>query len=136
IKQTKPPSSKLLKSPKKKPSKITPSRKVRKGKPWLVDEEDEAQQEPEPQGEGDDTALELAKKLSLDAHQEKGEGEGADADLERAIKLSLDPSFLPQRQAPIGGVAIRERVCHTPRRGLDGTRVRRRDLIDHLKYKA
>ncbi|GKE53213.1 hypothetical protein Tco_1488369, partial [Tanacetum coccineum] len=32
----------------------------------------------------------------LDAHQEKGEGEGADADIERAIKLSLDPSFLPQ----------------------------------------
>ncbi|GKD17560.1 retrovirus-related pol polyprotein from transposon TNT 1-94 [Tanacetum coccineum] len=27
-------------------------------------------------------------------------------------------------------------MCHTPRRGLDGTRVRRRDLIDHLKYKA
>ncbi|GJV67123.1 putative ribonuclease H-like domain-containing protein [Tanacetum coccineum] len=27
-------------------------------------------------------------------------------------------------------------ICHTPRRGLDGTRVRRRDLIDHLKYKA
>ncbi|GJT30666.1 retrovirus-related pol polyprotein from transposon TNT 1-94, partial [Tanacetum coccineum] len=27
-------------------------------------------------------------------------------------------------------------VCHTPRRGLDGTRVRRRDLIAHLKYKA
>ncbi|GJW11736.1 putative reverse transcriptase domain-containing protein [Tanacetum coccineum] len=26
--------------------------------------------------------------------------------------------------------------CHTPRRGLDGTRVRRRDLIAHLKYKA
>ncbi|GJX27558.1 RNA-directed DNA polymerase, eukaryota [Tanacetum coccineum] len=26
--------------------------------------------------------------------------------------------------------------CHTPRRGLDGTRVRGRDLIDHLKYKA
>ncbi|GJR64049.1 hypothetical protein Tco_0010114 [Tanacetum coccineum] len=51
------------------------------------------------------------KKLSLDAHQEKGEGEGADADLERAIKLSLDPSFLPQRQAPVGGVAIRERVA-------------------------
>ncbi|GJZ92899.1 hypothetical protein Tco_0664964 [Tanacetum coccineum] len=111
VKQTKPPSSKLPKSPKKKPSKITPSRKVRKGKPSLVDEEDEAQQEPEPQGEGDDPTLELAKKLSLDAHQEKGEGEGADADLERAIKLSLDPSFLPQRQAPVGGVAIRERVA-------------------------
>ncbi|GJT63163.1 hypothetical protein Tco_1006696 [Tanacetum coccineum] len=26
--------------------------------------------------------------------------------------------------------------CHTPRRGLDGTRVRRHDLIGHLKYKA
>ncbi|GJU06234.1 hypothetical protein Tco_1122664 [Tanacetum coccineum] len=111
VKQTKPPSSKLPKSPKNKPSKITPSRKVRKGKPSLVDEEDEAQQEPEPQREGDDPALELAKKLSLDAHQEKGEGEGADADLERAIKLSLDPSFPPQRQAPVGGVAIRDRVA-------------------------
>ncbi|GKD76010.1 hypothetical protein Tco_1334292 [Tanacetum coccineum] len=41
-----------------------------------------AQQEPVPQGEGDDPALELAKKMSLDAHQEKGEGEGADADIE------------------------------------------------------
>ncbi|GKA78000.1 zinc finger BED domain-containing protein DAYSLEEPER-like protein, partial [Tanacetum coccineum] len=29
-----------------------------------------------------------------------------------------------------------EALCHTPRRGLDGTRVRRRDLIAHLKYKA
>ncbi|GKF98502.1 hypothetical protein Tco_0297285, partial [Tanacetum coccineum] len=111
VKQTKPPSSKLPNSPKKKPSKITPSRKVRKRKPSLVDEEDETQQEPEPQEGGDDPALELAKKLSLDAHQEKGEGEGVDADLERAIKLSLDHSFLPQRQAPVGGVAIRERVA-------------------------
>ncbi|GJR97230.1 hypothetical protein Tco_0269404 [Tanacetum coccineum] len=71
IKQTKPPSSKLPKSPKKKPSKITPSRKVRKGKPSLVDEEDEAQQEPEPQGEGNDPALELAKQLSLDRIKKK-----------------------------------------------------------------
>ncbi|GJS82367.1 hypothetical protein Tco_0748908 [Tanacetum coccineum] len=100
VKQTKPPSSKLPKSPKNKPSKITPSRKVRKGKPSLVDEEDEAQQEPEPQREGDDPALELAKKLSLDAHQEKGEGEGADADLERAIKLDLDPSLSTATQGP------------------------------------
>ncbi|GJS18862.1 hypothetical protein Tco_0413334 [Tanacetum coccineum] len=74
---------------------------------------DEAQQEPVPQGEGDDPALELAKKMSLDAHQEKGEGEGADADIERAIKLSLDPSFLPQGQAPVGGVAIRDPVSET-----------------------
>ncbi|GJY62743.1 hypothetical protein Tco_0464203, partial [Tanacetum coccineum] len=96
VKPTKPPSSKQPKSPTKKPSK-----------------HDEAQQEPVPQGEGDDPALELAKKMSLDAHQEKGEGEGADADIERAIKLSLDPSFLPQGQAPVGGVAIRDPVSET-----------------------
>ncbi|GKG48090.1 hypothetical protein Tco_0509975, partial [Tanacetum coccineum] len=66
----------------------------------LIDEDDEAQQESVPQGESDDPALELAKKMSLDAHQEKGEGEGADGDIERAIKLSLDPSFLPQGRAP------------------------------------
>ncbi|GJZ90837.1 hypothetical protein Tco_0662764 [Tanacetum coccineum] len=28
------------------------------------------------------------------------------------------------------------RECHTPRRGLDGTRVRRRDLIDHLNINS
>ncbi|GKD96889.1 hypothetical protein Tco_1380786 [Tanacetum coccineum] len=81
VRQIKPPSSKQPKSPKKKPSQITPSRKVHKGKPSLVDEEDEAHQVPEPQGE------------------------------ERAIKLSLDPSFLPQRQVPVRGVAIREHVA-------------------------
>ncbi|GJY10667.1 hypothetical protein Tco_0378852 [Tanacetum coccineum] len=111
-KPTKPPSSKQPKYPTKKPSKRKPPQKVRKGKPYfqLVDEDDEAQQEPVPQGEGDDPAFERAKKMSLDAHQEKGEGEGADADIERAIKLSLDPSFLPQGQAPVGGVAIRDPV--------------------------
>ncbi|GJV21619.1 hypothetical protein Tco_1370639 [Tanacetum coccineum] len=58
--------------------------KVRKGKPTfqLVDEDDEAQQESIPQEEGNDLDLELAKKMSLEAHQEKGEGEGDDADLE------------------------------------------------------
>ncbi|GKB73769.1 hypothetical protein Tco_0935181 [Tanacetum coccineum] len=87
----------------------------KKGKPsfQLVDEDDEAQQEPVPQGEGDDLALELAKKMSLDANQEKGEGEGADADIERAIKLSLDHSFLPQGQAPVRGVTIRDPVSET-----------------------
>ncbi|GJU94326.1 hypothetical protein Tco_1319082 [Tanacetum coccineum] len=76
-------------APPKKPTTTTP---FRKGKPsfQLVDEDDEAQQEPVPQGEGDDPALELAKKMSLDAHQEKGEG-----------------------QAPIGGVAIRDPVSET-----------------------
>ncbi|GJY80798.1 hypothetical protein Tco_0493549, partial [Tanacetum coccineum] len=56
------------------------------------------QQESIPQREDDDPDLDLAKKLSLEAHQEKGEEEGNDADLERAIKLSLDPTFLPQGQ--------------------------------------
>ncbi|GJS22926.1 hypothetical protein Tco_0451558 [Tanacetum coccineum] len=112
IKPTKPPSSKHPKSLTKKHSKRKLPQKVRKGKPsfQLVDEDDEAQQESVPQGEGDDPALELAKKMSLDAHQEKGEGEGADADIERAIKLSLDPSFLPKGQAPVGGVVIRDLV--------------------------
>ncbi|GKA75454.1 hypothetical protein Tco_0781832 [Tanacetum coccineum] len=89
--------------------------KVRKGKPsfQLVDEDDEAQQESVSQGEGDDLALELAKKMSLDAHQKKGEGEGADVDIERAIKLSLDPLFLPQGRAPVGGVTIRDPVSKT-----------------------
>ncbi|GKG12941.1 hypothetical protein Tco_0349901 [Tanacetum coccineum] len=51
--------------------------------------------------------------MSLDTHQEKGEGKGADADIERAIKLSLDPSFLPQGQEPVGGVAIRDPLSET-----------------------
>ncbi|GJZ57551.1 hypothetical protein Tco_0613045 [Tanacetum coccineum] len=43
-------------------------------------------------------------------------GEGDDADLELAIKLSLDPALLPQRQAPIGGVTIRDPVSEaTPK---------------------
>ncbi|GJS61821.1 hypothetical protein Tco_0656605, partial [Tanacetum coccineum] len=79
----------------------------------LVDEDDEAQQESIPQEEGDDPDLEMAKKMSLEAHQEKGEGEGDDADMERAIKLSLDPAFLPQGQAPVGGVTIRDPVSET-----------------------
>ncbi|GJZ54144.1 hypothetical protein Tco_0609029 [Tanacetum coccineum] len=53
------------------------------------------------------------KKMSLEAHQEKGEGEGDDADMERAIKLSLDPAFLPQGRAPVGGVTIRDPVSET-----------------------
>ncbi|GJV10313.1 hypothetical protein Tco_1351854 [Tanacetum coccineum] len=124
VKLTKPPSSKQPKSPTKKPFKRKLLQKVRKGKPsfQLVDEDDEAQQESVPQEESDDPALELAKKISLDAHQEKGEGEGADADIERAIKLSLDPSFLPQGRAPVGGVTIRDPVSETT------PRVQERDL--------
>ncbi|GKE42060.1 hypothetical protein Tco_1469344 [Tanacetum coccineum] len=96
VKPTKPPSSKQPKSLTKRPSK-----------------HDEAQQESVPQGESDDLALDLAKKMSLNVHQEKGEGEGVDADIERAIKLSLDPSFLPQGRAPVGGVTIRDSVSET-----------------------
>ncbi|GKG22940.1 hypothetical protein Tco_0388243, partial [Tanacetum coccineum] len=36
-----------------------------------------------------------------------------DADLEKAIKLSLDPSFLPQGQPPVRGVTIRDPVSET-----------------------
>ncbi|GJS00751.1 hypothetical protein Tco_0317259 [Tanacetum coccineum] len=76
----------------------------------------ETQQESAPQEEGDDPDLEMAKKMSLEAHQEKGEGEGDDADMERAIKLSLDPAFLPQGRAPVGGVTIRDPVSEaTPK---------------------
>ncbi|GKE07441.1 hypothetical protein Tco_1399459 [Tanacetum coccineum] len=101
--------------PTKKPSKCKLPQKVRKGKPTfqLVDEDDEAQQESIPQEEGDDHDLELAKKLSLEAHQEKGEGEGDDANMERAIKLSLDPAFLPQGRAPVRGVTIKDPVSET-----------------------
>ncbi|GJR07880.1 retrovirus-related pol polyprotein from transposon TNT 1-94 [Tanacetum coccineum] len=107
VKQTKP-----APPPTKKPSKRKLPQKVRKGKLafQLVDEEDEAQQESIPQRGDDDPDLNLAKKLSLEAHQEKGEEEGNDADLERAIKLSLDPAFLPQSRAPVGGVTIRDPV--------------------------
>ncbi|GJR94158.1 hypothetical protein Tco_0266332 [Tanacetum coccineum] len=110
---SKQPEPATKRAPPKKPTTTTP--KVRKGKPsfQLVDEDDEAQQESVPQEEGDDPDLELAKKMSLDAHQEKGEGEGADADIERAIKLSLDPAFLPQGRAPVGGVTIRDPVSET-----------------------
>ncbi|GJW90064.1 hypothetical protein Tco_0167617, partial [Tanacetum coccineum] len=110
VKQSKP-----APAPTKKPSKHKLPQKVRKGKPTyqLVDEDDEAQQEFVPQEEGDDPDLELAKKMSLEAHQEKGEGEGDDADMERAIKLSLDPAFLPQGRAPVGGVTIRDPVSET-----------------------
>ncbi|GJY97021.1 hypothetical protein Tco_0513931 [Tanacetum coccineum] len=113
--------SKPAPAPTKKPSKHKLPQKVRKGKPTfqLVDEDDEAQQESVPQEEGDDPDLELAKKMSLEAHQEKGEGEGADADMERAIKLSLDPAFLPQglrhlmrSNDPRGSNDTSEKVIH------------------------
>ncbi|GKF45807.1 hypothetical protein Tco_0135609 [Tanacetum coccineum] len=68
------------------------------------------------QAEDVDPDIELAKKLSLETPQEKGEGEGDNADLERAIKLSLDPAFLPQGRAPVGGVTIRDPVSEaTPK---------------------
>ncbi|GKB88781.1 hypothetical protein Tco_0961053 [Tanacetum coccineum] len=102
VKPTKPPSSKQPKSPTKKPSfqlVDEDDEAQQESVPQLVDEDDEAQQESVPQGEGDDLALELAKKMSLDSQQEKGEGEGADADIECAIKLSLDPSFLAKESS-------------------------------------
>ncbi|GJR67255.1 hypothetical protein Tco_0013320 [Tanacetum coccineum] len=115
--------------PTKKPSKRKLPQKVRKGKPsfQLVDEDDEAQQESIPREEGNDPDLERAKKMSLEALQEKGEGEGDDADLERAIKLSLDPAFLPQGRAPVGGVTIRD----PKKRTTDQFILVRRDQTSH-----
>ncbi|GJX12573.1 hypothetical protein Tco_0204331 [Tanacetum coccineum] len=60
-----------------------------------------------------DDTYNFGDQFLYDKPQEKGEGEGDDADLERAIKLSLDPAFLPQGQAPIGGVTIRDPVSET-----------------------
>ncbi|GJZ78863.1 hypothetical protein Tco_0643700, partial [Tanacetum coccineum] len=53
----------------------------------------------------------------LGNHLKKREKEKSDdADLERAIKLSMDPAFLPQGRAPIGGVKIRDPVSEaTPK---------------------
>ncbi|GKE37903.1 hypothetical protein Tco_1461308, partial [Tanacetum coccineum] len=81
------------------PKKLTP----------LVDEEDEAQQEPEPQREGDDPALELAKKLSLDAHQEKGE-DGGVAIRERVAK---EIQRLPDVEGKGKAIVIEEQAAHS-----------------------
>ncbi|GJW62828.1 hypothetical protein Tco_0112163, partial [Tanacetum coccineum] len=99
----------------KKPITTTPVKQSKPAPPPTKkpSKHDEAQQESIPQEEGNDPDLELAKRMSLEAHQEKGEGEGDDADLERAIKLSLDPAFLPQGRAPVGGVTIRDPVSET-----------------------
>ncbi|GJR50782.1 hypothetical protein Tco_1401303 [Tanacetum coccineum] len=106
---SKQPEPATKRAPPKKPTTTTP---VKPTKPPLSKQPKSLTKKPSKR-EGDDPALELAKKMSLDAHQEKGEGEGADADIERAIKLSLDPSFLPQGWAPVGGVTIRDPVSET-----------------------
>nr|GEY42092.1 monodehydroascorbate reductase [Tanacetum cinerariifolium] len=79
-KQPKPVSPKPSKpAPAKKPSKDTRKckvvKKVQKGKSTLklVDEDKEAQHEPEHQGESTDHDLQLAIKMSLDSFQEQGQ---------------------------------------------------------------
>ncbi|GJR20115.1 hypothetical protein Tco_0968642 [Tanacetum coccineum] len=69
---------------------IPKDKKVRKGKSslQLVDEDEEAQPEPEPQVEDEEY------------------------DLQRGIQMSLE-SFPTHKQAPVGGVAIRELVLET-----------------------
>ncbi|GJV26389.1 hypothetical protein Tco_1379084, partial [Tanacetum coccineum] len=94
-------------APPKKPTTTTP---VKPSKPAPAPTKKPSKQL---QGEGDDPDLELAKKISLDEHQEKREGGDTDADLEKAIKLSLDPSFFPQGQPPVGGLVIRDQVSET-----------------------
>nr|GFA76582.1 hypothetical protein [Tanacetum cinerariifolium] len=104
-----------------KPTKLAVSRKVRKGQGKkaqkdplkLIDEEEEVLQEPETHDEGVDSDLERAIKLSLDSPQTQGEG--ANAEYELAVKMSLE-SFQAQRQAPVEGVSIRERVAEEIRK--------------------
>ncbi|GKA47787.1 putative reverse transcriptase domain-containing protein [Tanacetum coccineum] len=85
--------SKPAPPPTKKPSKRKLPQKVRKGKPTfqLVDEDDEAQQESIPQEEGDDPDLELAKKMSLEAHQGK----------RRWRKMPMDKEVARQSKRPL-----------------------------------
>ncbi|GKD88204.1 hypothetical protein Tco_1363711, partial [Tanacetum coccineum] len=78
-----------------KPKKPAPAKQSKQTPLRLVDEEEEIQQEPESQGESEDSDVERAIKLSLDSSQARGEGEGKDYDYERAIKMSLD-SFQAQ----------------------------------------
>ncbi|GJX42200.1 hypothetical protein Tco_0257190 [Tanacetum coccineum] len=52
--------------------------------------------------------LKLERERPAFPNLKREEGEGDNADLERAIKLSMDPAFLPQSRAPVGGVTIRD----------------------------
>ncbi|GJT59529.1 hypothetical protein Tco_1003062 [Tanacetum coccineum] len=108
----------LTPAPTKKPSKHKLPQKIRKGKPsfQLVDEDDEAQQESAPQEEGDDPDLEMAKKMSLETHQEKGEGEGDDAlltSMNVLIKLKLGSSLSAKGGARERDVVTEEQVAHS-----------------------
>ncbi|GKE04654.1 retrovirus-related pol polyprotein from transposon TNT 1-94 [Tanacetum coccineum] len=103
-----------LKDPKKKAVPLLiPYR--RKGKPsfQLVDEDDEAQQEPVPQGEGDDPALELAKKTSLDAHQEKGEGQAPVRGVAIMYPVSETTPKLPEVVGKGKAIVTEEQVAHS-----------------------
>ncbi|GJZ74727.1 hypothetical protein Tco_0639192 [Tanacetum coccineum] len=115
VKPTKPPSSKQPKSPTKKPFKGKLPQKVRKGKPsfQLIDEDDEAQQESVPQGESDDPALELAKKISLDAHQEKGEGRTPVRGVTISDPVSETTPILPEVVGKGKAIVTEEQVAHS-----------------------
>ncbi|GKB38257.1 receptor-like serine/threonine-protein kinase SD1-8 [Tanacetum coccineum] len=56
------------------------------------------------------------------------------------LRLAFDPTKSPYYKVVRAGRTCSDIFiqiyCHTPRRGLDGIRVRRRDFIEHLKYKA
>ncbi|GJX53306.1 hypothetical protein Tco_0281675 [Tanacetum coccineum] len=100
---TKPPSSKQPKSPTKKPSKRKPPQKVRKGKPsfQLVDEDDEAQQEPVPQGEVDSSTVTSGRSRGypfvtedqLDQYPGKVHEAAADQTVEPSAEDRLDSSI-------------------------------------------
>nr|GEW34493.1 hypothetical protein [Tanacetum cinerariifolium] len=111
VKQTKPASANRPKSPKKKPSKLTPSRNVRKGKPSLklVDEE-EVQHEHEPQDEETNADLERVLKMSLDLSQPQGQVEDEAADLKRVIE---EIQKLPDIAGKGKVIATEEQAAHS-----------------------
>ncbi|GKA88799.1 hypothetical protein Tco_0810563 [Tanacetum coccineum] len=87
----------------------------KKGKPsfQLVDEDDEAQQESVPQGESDDPALELAKKMSLDVHQEKGEGRALVGGVTIRDPVSETTPILPEVVGKGKAIVTEEQVAHS-----------------------
>ncbi|GJV48348.1 hypothetical protein Tco_1438560 [Tanacetum coccineum] len=62
---------------------------------------------------------------------------GIDADNVCMLPEQIDGDYkLQDFKKDVKRVGNKGKGCHTPRRGLDGTRVRRRDFVEHLKYKA
>ncbi|GJX71699.1 hypothetical protein Tco_0308870 [Tanacetum coccineum] len=103
-----------------KPSKHKLPQKVRKGKPTfhLVDEDDEAQQESIPQKEGNDPDLEIAKKMSLEAHH----------------GLRAKEEIKKGGQGTVRGVTIRDPISKTTPKTARSSRPGKRPLRDQSPH--